>query len=565
LASFTEAEALKRVLLIDSDEAFGNVLGEVLGSAGYEIRQVLGPQSAVGDLDSEQTDVILLNLDRGPNDLNSCRELLRISADIPSAPPIICFGWRKQFKAAVELFRDGAVDFIEQPLDVQELRFAINRACRRAELSRELAAAQRILISNRVDGLLGNSKKMVRTHDLIHKVASVSTTVLVTGESGTGKEVVAGAIHRLSPRASKPFVAFSVCSFPDTLIDDELFGHERGAFTGANQSRRGRFEEAHGGTIFIDELGDLALPLQAKLLRVLQERKVERLGSNLTREVDVRVVCATNRNLEQMIKEGTFREDLYFRISVVKIQMPALRERADDIPLLADFFLRTFAKAHKKPLHGMTPGYLNALSRHAWPGNVRELQNVIERSLVLSNGGPRLTIEDLPPELQGLSSSDELPGGSFHDALRTFKRDLVRSALAKRDGNKLQTAKDLGISRAYLHRLLNQLNVAGEAATELELQEDLTDDSVDADLELEEAPLDEAADELVGADVRAEGSQPGASRIQDRLQDSAGERRLKATNGTNSLNGKAPNGLNGKASNGNGAVAVPPARNARIA
>ncbi len=411
MAGLTQADTPKRVLLIDADEAFGNVLGEVLGSAGYEIRQVLRPQSALGGLESEQTDVILLNLDCSANDLNSCRDLLHVSAELPSSPPIISFGWRQQFKAALELFQDGAVDFLEQPLDVQELRFAINRACRRAELSRELDAAQRILISNRVEGLLGNSKHMVRTHDMIHKVAGVSTTVLVTGESGTGKEVVAGAIHRLSPRASKPFVAFSVCSFPDTLIDDELFGHERGAFTGANQSRRGRFEEAHGGTIFIDEIGDLALPLQAKLLRVLQERKVERLGSNVTRDVDVRVICATNRNLEQMVREGTFRGDLYFRISVIKIPMPALRERASDIPLLADFFLRTFAKAHKKPLHGMTPGYLNALSRHPWPGNVRELQNVIERSLVLSNRGPRLTIEDLPPELQGLSASDELPGG----------------------------------------------------------------------------------------------------------------------------------------------------------
>jgi two-component system, NtrC family, response regulator HydG len=501
LASPTLAESPKRVLLVDADEAFGNVLGEVLAGAGYDIRQVSSPQSALGELDCELTDVILLNLDCGTEGVDCCRDLLRTAADRPSAPPIISFGWRKQFKAALELFQDGAVDFLEQPLDVQELRFAINRACRRAELSRELAAAQRILISNRVEGLLGNSKQMVRIHDVIHKVASVSTTVLVTGESGTGKEVVANAVHRLSPRANKPFVAFSVCSFPDTLIDDELFGHERGAFTGANQSRRGRFEEANGGTIFIDEIGDLALPLQAKLLRVLQERKVERLGSNLSREVDVRVICATNRNLEQMVREGAFREDLYFRISVIKVQMPSLRERVDDIPLLADFFLRTFAKAHKKQHRSMTPGYLNALTRHAWPGNVRELQNVIERSLVLANGGQQLAIEDLPPELQGLSASDELPPGSFHDALRAFKRDLVRSALAKSDGNKLQAAKELGISRCYLHRLLNQLNVSDGAEEEAELQEDLVDrvdESADAgldDLRLEQEALDgEGAD-----------------------------------------------------------------------
>jgi DNA-binding NtrC family response regulator len=483
LASPTFSEKAKRVLLVDTDAAFGNVLDEVLSGAGYDIRQVPTPQAALGQLDLEQTDVILLNIDCGNDGTRSSRELLRAASDLPSAPPIISFGWRRQIKSALELFQDGAVDFIEQPLDVQELRFAINRACRRAGLVRQLAAAQRILTQDRVEGLLGNSKPMVRVHDVIHKVASVFTTILITGESGTGKEVVANAIHRLSPRASKPFVAFSVCSFPDTLIDDELFGHERGAFTGAAQSRRGRFEEANGGTIFIDEIGDLAMPLQSKLLRVLQERTVERLGSNAPRQVDVRVVCATNRNLEQMVRDGTFREDLYFRISVVKIPMPTLRERPDDIPLLAEYFLRSFAKAHKKRQRSMTPGFLNALSRHSWPGNVRELQNVIERSVVLANGNPKLGIDDLPPELQGLSASDELPSGSFHDALKAFKRDIVRSALAKHGGNKLKAARGLGISRCYLHRLLNQLSVvegreAGEE--EVELQEELLEDSANA-------------------------------------------------------------------------------------
>jgi transcriptional regulator with PAS, ATPase and Fis domain len=241
------------------------------------------------------------------------------------------------------------------------------------------------------------------------------------------------------------------------LIDDELFGHERGAFTGASQARRGRFEEANGGTIFIDEIGDLALPLQAKLLRALQERTVSRLGSNVSHPIDVRVICATNRNLEQMVREGTFREDLYFRISVVKIAMPSLRERTEDVPLLAEYFLRSFAKMHKKQCRTMSPGFMGALARHSWPGNVRELQNVIERSIVLGNGHERLGIDDLPPELQGLSISDELPKGSFHDAVRNFKKDLVRVALTMHNNNKLKAAKELGISRCYLHRLLNQL------------------------------------------------------------------------------------------------------------
>jgi len=454
---------------VDADEAFGNVLQEVLGESGYCIRQVFTSQHALAEISAGDFDAILLNLDL---EAQSQRDLLGMASELPLAPPIITFGWNHQVASALQLFRDGAVDFLEQPLDVQELRFAINRACRRTAMVRELAAAQQMLCGRRVDGLLGTSSAMDRVNDVIHKVAGVFTTVLVTGESGTGKGLVAKAIHNLSPRANKPFVAFSVCSFPESLIDDELFGHERGAFTGANQARRGRFEEANGGTIFIDEIGDLALPLQAKLLRALQERTVSRLGSNVSHPIDVRVICATNRNLEQMVREGTFREDLYFRISVVKIAMPPLRERTDDVPLLAEYFLRMFAKLHKKQCRSMTPGFMGALARHTWPGNVRELQNVIERSVVLGNGHERLGIDDLPPELQGLSISDELPKGSFHEAVRNFKRELVRVALEMHKGNRLKAAKELGISRAYLHRLLNQFEVPdGNDEEEAELQE----------------------------------------------------------------------------------------------
>jgi transcriptional regulator with PAS, ATPase and Fis domain len=257
------------------------------------------------------------------------------------------------------------------------------------------------------------------------------------------------------------------------LIEDELFGHEKGAFTGAGQSRRGRFEEANHGTIFIDEIGDLALPLQTKLLRVLQERTVERLGSNVPRPLDVRVICATNRNLEQMVEDGRFRQDLYFRISVVKIQMPSLSERKEDIPLLAEHFLRTFAKAHGKAARMLTPGFLSALARHSWPGNVRELQNVIERSVVLANGNEYLGVSDLPEELREVTvAHDDMRAGSFHAAVQGFKKELVRSALRMHSGNKLRAAVELGISRCYLHRLLNQFNLADEDMAHEELAED---------------------------------------------------------------------------------------------
>src|SRR5713226_4298816 len=363
--------------------------------------------------------------------------------------------------------KKGAIHPLSQPLDVQQMRFALDRACRRVALARELVEARRLLGVGRVEGLLGNSKAMERVSEVTRKVADVFTTVLITGESGTGKGVVAQAIHRLSPRSAKPFVAFSVCSFPDSLIEDELFGHEKGAFTGAGQARRGRFEEANGGTIFIDEIGDLALPLQAKLLRALQERTVERLGSNVPRPLDVRVICATNRNLEKMVEDGTFRPDLYFRISVVKIQMPALSERKEDIPLLAEHFLRIFAKSHNKAARRLTPGFLSALSRHPWPGNVRELQNVIERSVVLANGSEYLGVDDLPDELRELTvANDDMRAGSFHDAVQGFKKELVRSALRMHSGNRLKAAVELGISRCYLHRLLNQFNLAEEESAQ---------------------------------------------------------------------------------------------------
>jgi transcriptional regulator with PAS, ATPase and Fis domain len=286
--------------------------------------------------------------------------------------------------------------------------------------------------------------------------------------------VVAQAIHRLSRRANRTLVAFSPSSFPESLIEDELFGHEKGAFTGATQIRKGRFEEAKGGTVFLDEIGDLPLSLQTKLLRVLQERTVERLGSNVAQPIDVRVICATSRNLEKMVQEGTFREDLYFRISVVKIQMPALRERGRDIPLLAEYFLRMFAKAHNKPARGLTPSFLSSLAMHNWPGNVRELQNVIERCLVLADGEEYLGVKHLPPELRGPTTLDDMAAssGSFHVAVRAFKRELVRSALGMHLGNKVKAARELGISRCYLHRLLNRLEIDDLALGEVALPED---------------------------------------------------------------------------------------------
>ena len=471
-------ESGKNILLIDPDEAFGQILQKVLGQ-GYTVERVSTVQAGIEKITAKAVDVVLLNLDlpNGNSNLEGAGTLLQKRSESADAPPVIAYGWDARRRRAVEALQLGAVDFLEQPLDVQALKFALEGAYRRATLARDLSAARKFLAPTPVEGLLGNSEAMEQVNEVIRKVAGVNTSVLITGESGTGKGVAARAVHNLSERADKPFVAFSACAFPESLIEDELFGHEKGAFTGASQSRRGRFEEAKGGTIFLDEIGDLALPLQAKLLRVLQERSLERLGSNVVQSVDVRVICATSRNLEKMVQEGTFREDLYFRISVVKIHMPPLRERGEDIPLLAEFFLSMFARVHNKRARALTPGFLSALARHDWPGNVRELQNVIERSLVLANGNEHLGIRDLPPDLKGLKIPDELPGGTFHAAVRSFKRELVRSALRAHSGNKLKAARELGISRCYLHRMLNQLRIADIACTENDSEPSRTADS----------------------------------------------------------------------------------------
>jgi DNA-binding NtrC family response regulator len=460
----------KNVLLIDSDEALGQVLQPLLGY-GYLLQQESSVTAAIAAFDSESLDAVLLNLDATGHEENS--RLLQAATQRSLPLPVIAYSWEVGGQKVLGAFKECAFDTLSQPFDVQQLRFALDRACRRRSLARELVEARKLLGPSRVEGLQGNSKAMDRVTEVTRKVADVFTTVLITGESGTGKGVVAQAIHRLSQRSAKPFVAFSACSLPESLIEDELFGHEKGAFTGAGQARRGRFEEANGGTIFIDEIGDLALPLQAKFLRALQERTVERLGSNAPRPLDVRVICATNRNLEKMVEDGTFRQDLYFRISVVKIQMPSLNERKEDIPLLAEHFLRIFAKAHGKAARMFTPGFLSALSRHSWPGNVRELQNVIERSVVLADGYEYLGVTDLPDELRGLTvAADDVRAGSFHDAVQGFKKELVRSALRVHSGNRLRAAVELGISRCYLHRLLNQFNLADEEAAQEELKED---------------------------------------------------------------------------------------------
>ena len=462
-------EPEKEVLVVDPDDRFAVILRRALGS-GYSLRHVSTIEDGIEASKGESVDVVLLNWDwptPKPGTSDKRVELLNEASGHTVPVPVLTFTWDKRREVAMEIIRHGAFDVFPQPLDVLELKFSLDRAYRRTLLARDLSAARAMAPFSHIPGLIGNSKSMQRIYELITKVAGVHTTVLIRGESGTGKELVARAIHRLSPRANKQFMAFSPSALPETLIEDELFGHEKGAFTGATQSRRGRFEEAQGGTVFLDEIGDLALSLQTKLLRVLQERTLERLGSSTPVPVDIRLICATNRDLETMVREGTFRQDLYFRISVFRIDLPPLRERRTDIPLLGEYFCRQFAEVHKKNIRGLSPGFVSTLASYDWPGNVRELQNVIERSLILADGS-QLSVEDLPPELKPLAVSSDAPKGSFHEAVDTFRREMIMAALRAHSGNRLRAAKELRISRSYLHRLLKKLDISEETITTAE-------------------------------------------------------------------------------------------------
>jgi DNA-binding NtrC family response regulator len=320
--------------------------------------------------------------------------------------------------------------------------------------------------SGSLPGIIGGAPRMQELFALARKIAPCDVNVLITGETGTGKELLASAIHHMSARAAGPLVAFSCANLPETLIEDELFGHEKGAFTGAATARRGRLEAADQGTVFLDEVGDIGLSLQPKLLRVLQARTFERLGSNTTINANIRVVSATNRNLSEMVQQGKFREDLFYRLNVVHMHIPALRERREDIPLLAQHFVKKFAELFNKRAKRFSRSALLALEEYSWPGNVRELENVVQRAVVLSDKVV-VDCEDLPDAIQencvNLKSSD-----SYEDEVRQFKRRLVLRTLQACGGSIVETARTLGVARGYLHRLINQLEIRGKEDNLLE-------------------------------------------------------------------------------------------------
>ena len=387
-----------------------------------------------------------------PTSLKTLQTLVRNPAGIP----VVAFLSTDEREVMREAVSAGAFDHFVESGSMEELRLVLRRAARFQELRRELQRLQATPKDNEFSAMVGTDENMRPVFSLASKVAPTDANILIMGESGTGKELLARSIHLASPRSSEPFVAVACSSLPETLIEAELFGHEKGAFTGANAARVGRFEAAGQGTIFLDEVGDLAPALQVKLLRVLQERTLERLGSNQSRPIEARVICATHRNLQQLAKEGSFRLDLYYRLNTVEITLPPLRERRDDIAVLAHSFLQGFNQRHRRTVQRISAAALCALEEYDWPGNVRELQNVIERAIVICDAS-ELGIEHLPSQFAAWTDAE--PGSSFDEEVRNFKRRLILRTLAECGNNKVQAARFLKIARSSIHRLIEELDI----------------------------------------------------------------------------------------------------------
>ncbi len=447
------------VCFFSADSGLVEVIARALGTE-FDSRHT--PEFQISGLREleDWSDVVLLDMRAAGKDANfeaGLRFMDEIN-QIPSRPPIIVMLDGEDRTFTLGVMERGAYDTLTIPPNIIELRLILRRAFKFREAERQL---EQLRANERGGGrlheLIGASPAMQELFALAKKIAPCDVNVLITGDTGTGKELLARAIHQMSGRSARALVAFSCANLPETLIEDELFGHEKGAFTGAIGSRRGRLESADQGTLFLDEIGDLGLGLQPKLLRVLQERNFERLGSNATVSVNIRLICATNRNLEEMVQQGKFREDLYYRLNVVQMHLPTLGERRDDIPLLAQHFLQGSADQFKKKAKRFSQPALHALEEYGWPGNVRELENAVQRAVVLSEG-QTVDVWHLPAALRNGCDQAEF-SRSYEEEVRQFKRRLVLRSLRECGWRKSESARSLSVARGYLHRLINQLGI----------------------------------------------------------------------------------------------------------
>ncbi len=455
-----------RILVVEDERAIQLALSGLLRREGYEVACAGSGEAALSALAETPFDLVLTDLALG--DGPSGMDVLRgAKAQRPDFPVILITAHGSE-KIAVEAMKAGAEDYVPKPFNNDEIRVVVRRALERTRLAREHALLlERVQRDSGFANLIGSGPAMRRVFETVQKVAETDLTVLVRGESGTGKELVAQALHDRSARRSRPFVAVNCAAISRELVESELFGHEKGAFTGADARRAGRFEAAEGGTIFLDEIGDMPLETQAKVLRVLEERSFERVGGTKPIQVDVRVVAATHRNLEEDVRSGRFREDLYYRLRVVEVELPPLRERREDIPALVDRMLEQLGRRLERPKMQISGAALARLARHAWPGNVRELRNAVEQAAVLA-AGPDIEENDLrlgeAPATE--PAAPDAAGLAFAEAkkrtVERFERDFLLAALRRHDGNISRTAESIGMVRQSLQQKIRELGLRSE-------------------------------------------------------------------------------------------------------
>jgi two-component system, NtrC family, response regulator AtoC len=443
------------VLIVDDEKHTREGLQQALQD-NYDVSVAASADEAFNLMEAQEFAVIVTDL-RMPG--KSGLKVIDKALTLPNKPAVLMMTAYGNIDSAVEAMKRGAVDFLTKPVQIERLEILIQRALKTKTLEVEVKQLhERLDEKFQLEGIVGHSLKLAEVIERVKLVAPSRATILIEGETGTGKELIAQAIHQASPRARAPFVPVHCAALPATLLESELFGHERGSFTGATERREGRFEIADGGTVFLDEIGEIGPEIQVKLLRFLETKSFERVGSTKTMTVDVRLVAATNRNLEQMVKEGKFREDLYFRLNVVRITTPPLRDRTDDIPVLLEHFIRVYSKENGYDPVQVEPGAMRHLQTYPWPGNIRELRNFAENAVVLRRGG-KISEFDLEPRFRGEvaappSMLTATPANPY--SVEANEKRLLREALMKARGNRTKAAKLLGISRRTLHRKIAQ-------------------------------------------------------------------------------------------------------------
>jgi two-component system, NtrC family, response regulator PilR len=458
------SDTTKHLLLVEDEAALRAAIAEQLGDRGYLVEQAESGEAALARLADFAYDILITDL-RLPG-IDGSAVVEAAVARYPDIIAIVVTGYGT-VKDAVEAIKRGAWDFVSKPFQIDELLHVLDSALEQRRLRSENAYLRAQLDARyRFEGIVGKSRVMTQLFQLLETVAPINSTLLIAGETGSGKEVVARAIHHNSPRRMHRFVALNCSAIPEALLEAELFGHVRGAFTGAIANRQGRLEQAHRGTLFLDEVGTMSPGLQMKLLRVLQEREFERVGDSHTTKVDVRVIAATNSDLSRMVADGQFREDLFYRLNVIPVRLPSLRERKEDIPLLVQHFLERFAAEDQsaRPPLTVSQEAMRRLMAYAWPGNVRQLENAIERAFALSTGRTQIELSDLPPEVQqaqelALSSAITLPaeGLDFERFVGGIERELIQRSLERTGGNKGQAAKLLHLKRTTLVEKLKRI------------------------------------------------------------------------------------------------------------